>query len=182
MLRGGGDLPRDPSLLKKRRIGSSAATQKPAQLELVPEPPQTPTEALVPTTETGGIVVTIKTVSLKESKGKSRVGKPSVYRSVTGKNADGKTYWFSVELDQADPKKGEKWVVTGQERNPFGKDDKPLHPIDVTSFAPYEEAVSSVENTQVSSGTADTLVRTLAGLVQKHGNYAVLQALAESMK
>jgi hypothetical protein len=83
-------------------------------------------------------------------------------------------------MDEADPQKGEVWVVKGRERKPFGQEDNPLHPIDHTSFKPFEEVSSECAN--VSSTSADTLVQTMAGLVREHGNYTVLKALAEAIK
>lgn len=177
MIQGGGDLPRNPALLKKK---SAEAPQEPAQLELVPEPPGAPIVAPAASQSAEGIVITVKSVNLKESKGKGREGKPPVYRSVTGKDAGGKTYWLAIEMEQANPQKGEQWVVQGKERKAFGKEDNPLHPIDVTSFKPFEEVSSECAN--VSSTSADTLVQTMAGLVREHGNYTVLKALAEAIK
>lgn len=173
MVRGGGDLPRNPSLLKNKSSDAAESPQETAQLELVQEPQAAPVSA-------SGIVITIKSSNLKESKGKGREGKPQVYRSVTGKDAGGKTYWMSIEMEDANPQKGEQWVVEGRERKPFGKDDDPMHPIDVTSFKPFEEVSS--ECAKVSSTSADTLVQTMAGLVREHGNYTVLKALAEAIK
>lgn len=183
MVRGGGDLPRDPSLLK-RKSGAAEAPVEAAQLELVPEPPPAPVEAPAPVQSAGGIVITIKSNNLKESKqNRLKKGKPEVYRSVTGKDAGGKTYWMEVEMDQANPQKGEQWVVAGRERSAFGRDDNPLHPIDLTSIVPYNEAVAAIsaESPQVSV-PATELVQTIAGLVKQHGNYKVLQALAEAIK
>jgi hypothetical protein len=127
-----------------------------------------------------GLVITIKSSNLKESKGKSRDGKPPVYRSVTGKDAGGKTYWMAIEMEEANPQKGEQWVVQGRERKPFDTEKGPMHPIDVTSFKAFEEVSS--ECAKVSSTSADTLVQTMAGLVREHGNYIVLKALAEAIK
>lgn len=180
MVRGGGDLPRDPAHLKKRDTDAAEAPQGPAQLELVPEPPAAPVPAPEPTQAAGGIVLTIKSNNLKESKGKGREGKPPVYRSVTGKDAGGKTYWMAIEMEQANPQKGDQYIVQGRERKPFGKEDNPLHPIDVTSIKPYEAVVA--ESATVSSTSADTLVQTMAALVREHGNYTVLKALAEAIK
>lgn len=180
MVRGGGDLPRNPASLRKRNTDAAEAPQEAAQLELVPGPPEAEIVAPEPVQSADGIVITVKSITLKESKGKGRNGKPPVYRSVTGKDAGGKTYWMAIELDQADPQKGEQWVVQGQERKAFGKEDNPLHPIDVTSFKPFEEVSSECANVPATS--ADTLVQTMAGLVREHGNYTVLKALAEAIK
>jgi hypothetical protein len=170
MVRGGGDLPRNPANLKNKSSDAAEAPQEPAQLELVPEPQSA-----------DGIVITIKSSTLKESGGKSRDGKPPVYRSVVGKDAGGKSYWMAIEMEEANPQKGEQWVVQGRcGRKAFGKEKDPLHPIDVTSFKPFEEVSS--ECAKVSSTSADTLVQTMAGLVREHGNYTVLKALAEAIK
>jgi hypothetical protein len=178
MVRGGGDLPRNPASLKKKSSDAAESPQKPAQLELVPEAPATPVSAA------DGIVITIKSNNLKESK-KNRLdkGKPEVYRSVTGKDASGKTFWMEVEMDQANPQKGEQWVVAGKERKPFGQDDDPLHPIDLTSIVKYDEAVAAIsaESPQVSGAPSD-LLQTVAELMKQHGNYKVLQAVAEAIK
>lgn len=180
MIRGGGDLPRNPALLKKKSSDAAEAPQEPAQLELVPEPPAAPVPAPEPTQAADGIVITIRSNNLKESSGKSREGKPPVYRSVTGKDAGGKTYWLAIEMEEANPQKGEQWVVKGKERKPFGKEKDPLHPIDHTFFKPFEEVSSECAN--VSSTSDDTLDQTVAALVQKHGRYATLRALAEALK
>lgn len=173
MVQGGGDLPRNPARLKKKSSDAAGSPQKPSSSP-VPGSETTTCHVL-------GLVITIKSSSLRESKKKKhREGKPEVYRSVTGKDAGGKTYWMAIEMDDANPQKGEKWVVQGRERKPFGKEDDPLHPIDVTSFEPYEE--DSSECAKVSSTSADTLVETMAGLVREHGNYTVLKALAEAIK
>lgn len=180
MIQGGGDLPRDPALLKKK---AAEAPQEPAQLELVPGPPEEPIVAPA-ASQSDGIVITIKSNNLKESKpNRLKKGKPEVYRSVTGKDAGGKTYWMEVEMDQANPQKGEQWVVAGRERSAFGKDEDPLHPIDLTSIVKYDAAVAAIttESPQVSV-QATELVQTIAGLVKQHGNYKVLQALAEAIK
>lgn len=169
MVRGGGDLPRNPASLKNKSSDATKTPQEPAQLELVPEPQVA-----------DGIVITIKSSNLKESNGKRREGKPPVYRSVTGKDADGKIYWMAIEMEEANPQTGEQWVVQGHERKAFGTENVPRHPIDVTSFKPFEEVSS--ECAKVSSTPADTLVQTMAGLVREHGNYTVLKALAEAIK
>lgn len=178
-----GDLPRDPKKLKKSS-DAAEAPQEAAQLELVPEPPAAPVEAPAPAQAADGIVITIKSNNLKESKpNRIKKGKPPVYRSVTGKDAGGKTYWMEVEMEQANPQKGEQWVVAGRERSAFGKDDDPLHPIDLTSIVKYDEAVAAVsaETPQVSTAPADVL-QTVAALVKQHGSYTVLKAVAEAIK
>lgn len=174
MVRGGGDLPRNPASLKNKSADATKTPQEPAQLELVQEPRSASVKASVE------IVITIKSSNLKESNGKRREGKPPVYRSVTGKDAGGKTYWMAIEMEEANPQKGEQWVVQGHERKAFGTEKDPRHPIDVTSFKPFEEVSS--ECAKVSSTPADTLVQTMAGLVREHGNYTVLKALAEAIK
>lgn len=173
MVRGGGDLPRNPSNLKKKPVDAADLLQMPSQLELVPEAQAAP----VPASE--GIVVTIKSVKLKESTGKRREGKPPVYRSVTGKDAGGKTYYMAIEMDDANPQKGEVWVVEGRERKHFGKPEDPIYPIDVTSFKVFEEVSS--ECAKVSSTSADALVD-MEAMLQKYNIQGVLQALTDSLK
>ncbi|KKN88881.1 hypothetical protein LCGC14_0244880 [marine sediment metagenome] len=183
MVRGGGDLPRNPARLKKKSADAAGAPQESAQLELVPEPQSASVPGSAPAQticRVVGLVITIKSSTLRESEGKSRDGKPPVYRSVIGKDAGGKSYWMALEMKEANPQKGEQWVVQGRERKAFGKEKDPLHPIDVTSFKPFEE--DSSECAKVSSTSADTLVQTMAGLVREHGNYTVLKALAEAIK
>ena len=181
---GGGDLPRNPADLKKRSSGAAEASQEPTQLELVPEPPPAPVEPPAPTQSAEGIVITIKSNTLKESKpGRIKRKKPPVYRSVTGKDAGGKTYWMEVEMDQANPQKGEQWVVAGRERSAFGDDKDPLHPIDLTSIVPYDEAVAAIseESPQVSVAPSD-LVQTMKALLKQHNLCGVLQALTDALK
>ena len=183
MIQGGGDLPRNPALLKKKSSDAAEAPQEPAQLELVTEPPAAPVPAPEPAQAADGIVITIKSNNLKESKGKGRDGKPPVYRSITGKDAGGKTYWLAIEMEDANPQKGDQYIVKGKERKPFGNEKNPLYPIDVTSIKPYEAAVADIsESAKVSSTSADSLVQTMAALVGEHGNYTVLKALAEAIK
>ena len=180
MMRGGGDLPRNPANLKTRNTDAAEVPQEPTQLELVPGPPEEQIVAPAASQSAEGIVITIKSNKLKESNGKSREGKPPVYRSVTGKDAGGKTYWLAIEMEDANPQKGEQWVVQGRERKPFGKEDNPLYPIDVTSFKPFEEVSSECANVPATSD--DTLVQTMKGLLKQHNLCGVLQALTDALK
>ena len=70
-----------------------------------------------------------------------------------------------------------------REREPFGNKDKPLHPLDVTSFEPYEENVAAIENNpQVSTASADELCQIMTALLREHNLHPVLQALANALK
>ncbi len=178
MVRGRGDLPRNPASLKNKSADATKTPQEPAQLELVPEPQSASVQAA------DGIVITIKSTNLKESKpNRIKKGKPDVYRSVTGTDAGGKTYWMEVEMVQANPQKGEQWVVTGREAGAFGKKDDPLYPIDLTSIVPYDEAVAeiSAESPQVSAVPAEALVD-MKAMLDKYNVCGVLQALTDVLK
>jgi hypothetical protein len=83
-------------------------------------------------------------------------------------------------MDEADPQKGEQWVVKGRERKAFGDEKNPLHPIDHTSFKPFEEVSSECAN--VPAESADTLVQTMKTLLNQYNLCGVLQALTDALK
>ncbi len=83
------------------------APEAPAQLELVPQAPEEEVVLPEPVMDPSeGILITVKSCKLKE--GKNRRGN-SVYRSCTGKDANGKGYWWGIELEDAET--GKRQIV-----------------------------------------------------------------------
>jgi hypothetical protein len=173
--RKGGDLPNNPADLK---LQATESPVPPVQLELVPEAPvaiEAPTEQ---PQSADGCVIRVSSCKLKERKGKSAADKPPVYRGCFGKGLDGKSYWWPIEMNDKELAKGDVVTVTGKVRSPFGERGD-IYPIDTISCTTYEEPE---EGAKVSAPSSDELFKTISGLTKEYGNYAVLQAIAETMK
>jgi len=173
--RKGGDLPNNPADLK---LGATEAPVPPVQLELVPEAPVAPEAAPAPPQSADGCVIVVSSCKLKERKGKDAVGKSPVYRGCMGKGRDGKNYWWPIEMNDKELSKGDVVSVSGKIRSPFGEKGD-IYPIDTISCVAFEE---TEEKAKVSAPASDELFKKVSELTKEHGNYAVLQAFAETLK
>jgi hypothetical protein len=170
--RKGGNLPR-------RR--SQEAPGEPSQLELVPQSQETEEEApeaiLEPGDPAAGIVITVSSCKLKESK-KRRKGN-SVYRGCMGKGQDGRMYWWGLELEDEELEKGAQVVIRGSLGSPFG-DEGQIYPFrEIVSILPYEEVAAVASSAKVSQPMDDELVQIVTDLAQRYGFPTLLRALAE---
>ncbi len=155
------------------------AAEAPAQLELVPQAPEEEVVLPEPVMDPSeGILITVKSCKLKESA--KRRGN-SVYRSCTGKDANGKGYWWGIELEDAELEKGSQVIIKGTLGSSFGKEEDPLHPFKkLDSIVPYEEAAeAAATQAKVSKPADDELVKIVAGLKNEYGLSTLLRALAE---
>jgi len=171
-VRKGGDLPNNPADLK---LEAPEAPVEPSQLELVPEAPEAPEATPEPTQSAEGCIIVVSSCKLKERKGKDAASKPPVYRGCMGKGRDGKNYWWPIEMNDKELAKGDVVVVVGKIRSPFGEKGD-IYPIDTISCVAYEEKA------KVSAPSSDELFKKVSELTKEYGNYAVLQAIAETLK
>lgn len=174
-VRKGGDLPNNPADLK---LEPAEAPVPPVQLELVSEDPGAPEATPAPTQSADGCVIVVSSCKLKERKGKDAADKPPVYRGCMGKGRDGKKYWWPIEMNDKELSKGDVVVVVGKIRSPFGEGGD-IYPIDTISCSAYEE---TEEKAKVSAPSSDELFKKISELTKEYGNYAVLQAIAETLK